>query len=127
MAEILKRREFVRWQLRENLVDAQLCRAVQEMESGLIDAHLGGLLYKKRIARPGAGKRGGFRTLVSARIGSRYVFVHGFSKSDMDNISRDEVNALQFSGSVLLELHGEALVKAVLAGILFEVKCERYH
>jgi hypothetical protein len=28
------------------------------MESGLIDAYLGGLLYKKRVARPGGGKSG---------------------------------------------------------------------
>ena len=37
-----------------------------------------GLLYKKRIARPGGGKSGGYRTVLSARIGNRYVFLHGF-------------------------------------------------
>jgi hypothetical protein len=29
------------------------------MESGLIDAGLGGFLYKKQVARPGGGKSGG--------------------------------------------------------------------
>ncbi|RAM64816.1 hypothetical protein RB25_12700 [Herbaspirillum rubrisubalbicans] len=127
MSEILKRKEFARWQIRENLPDEQLCKAVFEMEQGLIDAHLGGLLYKKRIARPGTGKRGGFRTLLSARIGRRYVFLHGFSKSDMDNISQDETKALQFAGSLFLELSDEALLKAMFAGVLLEVNCERYH
>ena len=79
---ILKRKDFARWQAGEKLPDAALCKAVQEMESGLIDADLGGFLYKKRVARSGGGKSGGYRTLLSARIGSRYVFLHGFPKSD---------------------------------------------
>jgi hypothetical protein len=80
MTDILKRKDFARWQSGEKLPDAALCKAVQEMESGLIDADLGGSLYKKRVARPGGGKSGGYRTLLSARIGSRYVFLHGFPK-----------------------------------------------
>ena len=70
MTSILKRRDFARWQASEKLPDAALCKAVQEMENGLIDADLGGSLYKKRVARPGGGKSGGYRTLLSARIGS---------------------------------------------------------
>lgn len=64
---ILKRKDFARWQAGEKLSDTALCKAVQEMESGLIDADLGGHLYKKRVARPGAGKSGGYRTLLSAK------------------------------------------------------------
>ena len=70
MTHILKRRGFARWQDGESLSDAALCKAVDEMEKGLIDADLGGFLYKKRVARPGGGKSGGYRTLLSARIGS---------------------------------------------------------
>lgn len=87
---VLKRKDFARWQTGEKLSDAALCKAVQEMESGLIDADLGGHLYKKRVARPGAGKSGDYRTLLSARVGHRYVFLHGFPKSDKANITRDE-------------------------------------
>ena len=98
MTSILKRRDFARWQASEKLPDAALCKAVQEMENGLIDADLGGSLYKKRVARPGGGKSGGYRTLLSARIGSRYVFLHGFSKSDKANVTQDEKKALLFAG-----------------------------
>lgn len=42
MTVILKRKDFARWQSGEKLSDAALCKAVQEMESGLIDADLGG-------------------------------------------------------------------------------------
>ncbi len=83
---ILKRKDFSRWQLEEKLPDELLGRAVQEMKNGLVDADLGGHLYKKRVARPGSGKRGGYRTVLSARIGHRYVFLHGFPKNDKSDI-----------------------------------------
>lgn len=47
MTYILKRKDFIRWQAGEKLPDAALCKAVKEMEDGLIDADLGGSLYKK--------------------------------------------------------------------------------
>ncbi|CAQ44882.1 type II toxin-antitoxin system RelE/ParE family toxin [Stenotrophomonas maltophilia] len=121
---VLKRKDFARWQAGESLPDAALCKAVQEMESGLVDADLGGFLYKKRIARPGGGKSGGYRTLLSARIGSRYVFLHGFPKSDKANITQDERKALQFAGKVFLELSAENLAKALESGVLLEVCCD---
>jgi hypothetical protein len=120
---VLKRKDFARWQAREKLPDAALCKAVEEMESGLIDADLGGFLYKKRVARPGGGKSGGYRTVLSARIGERYVFLHGFSKNDKANITQDEKRALQFAGKVFLELSPVDLAKARQAGVLVEVHC----
>ncbi|HHH9302117.1 TPA: type II toxin-antitoxin system RelE/ParE family toxin [Pseudomonas aeruginosa] len=127
MTRILKRKGFAKWQAGEKLPDAVLCKAVQEMESGLIDVDLGGSLYKKRVARLGGGKSGGYRTLLSARIGSRYVFLHGFPKSDKANITQDEKKALQFAGKVFLELSAEALSKALQSGVLVEVYCEQDH
>ena len=122
--KILKRKDFAWWQAGEKLPDAVLCKAVHEMEAGLVDADLGGFLYKKRVARPGAWKSGGYRTLLSARIGSRYVFLHGFPKSDKANIAQDERKALQFAGKVFLELTAEDLVKALEFGVLLEVCCD---
>ncbi|MBA5640134.1 type II toxin-antitoxin system RelE/ParE family toxin [Duganella sp. LX20W] len=127
MTRVLKRAGFARWQAGERLADAALCKAVQEMESGLIDADLGGFLYKKRVARPGSGKSGGYRTLLAARIGRRYVFLHGFPKSHKANITQDERKALQFAGKVFLELSSEDLSKALQSGVLLEVHCEQDH
>ena len=121
---VLKRKDFARWQASEKLPDAALCKAVKEMEGGLIDADLGGFLYKKRVARPGGGKSGGYRTLLSAQIGDRYVFLHGFPKSDKANITQDEKKALQFAGKVFLELSAENLAKALQVGVLVEVCCD---
>ena len=125
MTRIFKRRDFARWQTGERLPDTVLCKAVREMESGLVDADLGGFLYKKRVARPGSGKSGGYRTLLAARIGSRYVFLHGFPKSATANITREEKRALQFAGKVFLELPVGNLSKALQSGVLLEVRCEQ--
>lgn len=123
--KILKRKDFARWQASEKLSDGALCKAVLEMEAGLIDADLGGHLYKKRVARSGAGKQGSYRTLLSVRFGQCYVFLHGFPKNAKASITRDEKKALQFAGKVFLELSAEALVKALQAGVLLEVCCDK--
>ena len=127
MKRMLKRKRFARWQAEERLPDAALCMAVRAMEHGLIDASLGGLLYKQRVARPGGGKSHGYRALLSARLGHRYVFLHGFSKNDQENIAPDEQKALQFAGRVFLDLSPEALSKAIASGILLEIHCEQDH
>ncbi|MDT8321511.1 MAG: type II toxin-antitoxin system RelE/ParE family toxin [Xanthomonadales bacterium] len=127
MTRVLKRKDFARWQAGEKLPDSALCKAVQEMESGLIDADLGGFLYKKRMARPSGGKSGGYRTLVSARTGSRYMFLYGFSKNGKANITQNEKKALQYAGKVFLDLSAEALSKALQSGVLLEVHCEQDH
>ncbi len=67
----------------------------------VIDADLGGFLYKKRVARPGGG----------------YVFLHGFPKSGMANITQDEKKSLQFAGKVFLDLSAKALLKALQSGV----------
>jgi hypothetical protein len=51
------------------------------MAQGLFEADLGGDLLKKRIARPGQGKSGGYRTLVATNRDSRWIFVYGFAKN----------------------------------------------
>lgn len=125
MKRVLKRKAFAKWQANQNLPDSALCKAVQEMDRGLIDAVLGGCLYKKRISRQGSGKSGGYRTLLSAQVGARYIFLHGFSKRDKANITQDEKKALQFVGKVLLELPADALSHALETGVLLEVHCEQ--
>lgn len=67
MKRILKTRVFIRWMRKTDLGDALLAKAVEEMEQGVIDADLGGGLYKKRIPMPGRGKRGGARTLIATK------------------------------------------------------------
>jgi hypothetical protein len=121
---IYKTRWFDRWARKQNLSTPALSEAVREMTAGLYEADLGAGLVKKRVARAGQGKRGGFRTLVATNKGSRWVFVFGFSKNERGNIDKDEEEALKKLAAHLLSLTAPAIVKAVQAGELMEVDCD---
>jgi hypothetical protein len=94
------------------------------MTEGLYEANLGSGLIKKRIARPGQGKRGSFRTLIATNRGNRWIFVYGFSKHERSNIDKDEAEALKKLASKLLSLTPEAIEKPKSAGELMEVNCD---
>ncbi len=118
---IYKTRWFDRWACKQGLTTPQLCDAVREMQAGLYEADLGGGLLKKRIARSGQGKSGGFRTLVATNKGNRWIFVFGFPKSERGNIDKDEAEALKKLAEHLLSLTPSALDQAQRAGELMEV------
>ena len=120
---IYKTRWFDRWAHKQGLTTPALCDAIREMVNGLFDADLGGGLFKKRIARSGQGKSGGYRTLVATNKGNRWVFVYGFPKNERSNIDRDEEEALKKLAAHLLSLTAQAVTKAKQAGELIEVEC----
>lgn len=121
MCRVFKTRHFRRWLRKSEVTDAVLCAAVDEMQAGLIDAELGGDVVKKRVALPGRGKRGGARTLVATRKGSRWFFVFGFEKNERANITPTELEALQTLASALLEMSSAQLDTAVEDGTLQEI------
>jgi hypothetical protein len=121
---IYKTRWFNHWARKQGLSTPSLCAAVREMTAGLYEADLGGGLLKKRIARPGQGKSGGFRTLVATNKGNRWIFVYGFPKNERSNIDKDEQEALRKLAAHLLSLTAQALGKAQRAGELMEVDCD---
>lgn len=45
-----------RWAKHEEIEDAQLKNVISELEQGFHDGHLGGGVYKKRVAARGKGK-----------------------------------------------------------------------
>lgn len=116
-------RWFDRWAKKQGLSMEALCEAVHEMAAGLYEADLGGGLLKKRIARPGQGKSGGFRTLVATNKGNRWIFVYGFPKNERSNIDKDEEAALKKLATHLMSLTPQAMSKAETAGELKEVHC----
>ena len=117
-----KTRVFARWARKEGVTDRALLAAVAEMESGLVDARLGGGLLKKRVGLAGGGKRGGARTIVAGNFRDRWIFLYGFAKNERDNIDQKEERDLKRVAGVLLGLDGAALGRLAEAGELREMK-----
>jgi hypothetical protein len=111
----------MRFARKAGLSDGELKKAIEDAERGLIDADLGGGVIKQRIARPGGGKWGGFRTIILFRSGERAFFVHGFAKSDVGNIRDDELAAFRMLASDMLAYEDAAIAAAVGNGTLVEV------
>ncbi|MEO8768302.1 MAG: type II toxin-antitoxin system RelE/ParE family toxin [Nitrosospira sp.] len=119
-----KTRWFDRWARKQELTTPILSATVREMTAGLYDADLGGGLLKKRIARTGQGKSGGFRTLVATNKGNRWVFMYGFPKNERSNIDKDEEEALKKLAAHLLSFTAQAFDNAQRAGELMEMDCD---
>lgn len=96
--------------------------AIARAQSGLIDADLGGGVIKQRVARPGKGKSGGYRTLILFRRGDRAIFAFGFAKSARANISKADLALLREAAAEALEWNGEELGRLVAAGTLVEIE-----
>ena len=122
--QTFKTKAFVRFADREGLEDAALCEAVRRAREGLIDADLGGGVIKQRIARKGGGRSGGFRMIVLFRRGALAFFVHGFTKSDRENIRRKELSGLRSLADEYLALDGAGLAEAQATGAIIEVECD---
>lgn len=121
MKRVFKTRYFCRWMRKIDLSDKALCKAVSEMDQGLIDADLGGGVVKKRVPLPGHGKRGSIRTLVATRRGDHWFFVYGFEKNERSNISNEELEGLQEIAQQLLARTSFELDTAVQDGSLQEI------
>ena len=116
-----KVKTFERWMRKVGLTDAMLRVAVEEMSRGLIDASLGGHLVKKRVARTGFGKRGGYRTIVAKKVDQHWFFLFGFEKSERSNIDQVELRVLQEIGETLLAFTEAELNGALQSGELLEI------
>ena len=121
MVRSFKVKTFERWMRKAGLTDAMLRVAVEEMSRGLIDASLGGHLVKKRVARTGFGKRGGYRTVVAKKVDQHWFFLFGFEKSERSNIDQVELRVLQEIGETLLAFTEAELNGALQSGELLEI------
>lgn len=110
---VLVIKAFGRFQRRERIADAALVEAIARAERGLIDADLGGGLIKQRVARPGQGRSGGFRTVIAYRSRHRAVFLYGFAKSERDNIDADELESLRQIGASWRNGNDAAIASAI--------------
>jgi hypothetical protein len=110
---MFKTRTFARWSRKAQVSDQALRKAIVEMVAGLIDADLGGSVYKKRVPLPGRGKSGGARILVATKRADRWFLLFGFGKNEQANIDDRELAALQKLASALLSMTPGQLAHAV--------------
>ena len=118
---IYKNGWFHRFCRKEKISDASLRDAVARADRGLVDADFGGGLIKQRVPRPGAGRSGGFRTLIFFRAGTRAVFAFGFAKSERDNIDVEDEADLKKAARITLGFTQAEMDRLVAAGTLMEV------
>jgi hypothetical protein len=102
-------KDFARRARKAGLGDDGLWESVDRAEQGIVDADLGGGLIKQRVARPGQGRSGGFRTIIAYRRGARAIFLHLFAKSRQANLSAVELEIYQELATTLDALTDEQL------------------
>ena len=93
---VFKNKWFTRWARAENVLDSVLLQVATEVVAGQVEADLGGGLFKKRLAREGRGKRGGYRVLIGYKKPKtqRIIFLYAFHKNARATIADKEKEAL---------------------------------
>ncbi|WP_315980455.1 type II toxin-antitoxin system RelE/ParE family toxin [Aliamphritea spongicola] len=123
--EYLQGKGFSRWARHEGISDEELLKTIKEMESGLVGNNLGSNLYKKRIARKGEGKSGGYRTLIGCKLGNTAFYLYGFPKNHKANISAKEKRALKELAATMLGMSDKNLQKLSQAAHISKYQTKR--
>ena len=118
---IFKYRTFEKWAKKHGMSNDDLKNAITEIKNGLVDANLGGHVYKKRIGLHGKGKRGSHRTIILMKIHGKAIFAHGFSKGEKDNITRNEFDGFKVMAEAFLDLSDEQIDILISKQNLIEV------
>lgn len=118
---IFKTLWFHRFCRRENITDQSLLHVTAELEQGLINANLGGGVYKQRLNRQHEGKSGGFRLLICYRENDKAFFTYGFSKSERENIAQTELEDLKKLAHILLSMPDREIENKLEAGAFLEI------
>jgi hypothetical protein len=116
-----KNKWFSRFAKKNGISDAKLKNIVTDLENGIWDVDLGGHVYKVRIARPGEGKSGGYRTIVLFRKGEREFFVYGFAKSDKDNLEDWELEQYRKTAHDDFALTDKQMEDHLINGLFIEI------
>lgn len=122
--QVYKIKRFSKWARSEKIADKALNDIAKEIEQGLVDADLGGYVFKKRIPLPGSGKRSGARILLAYKAYERLFFMYGFAKNDKANISKTEKRALQEFSAELINCNKAKINELLKSKIIEEITNE---
>lgn len=118
---LFKTRTLAKFARQNGIRDASLVAAIENAMRGLVDADLGGHIVKQRVARPGQGKRGGFRMLIGLRPGLA-IFLFGFAKNERENIDDDQLKDLRELAASWFAADEKTIAQALKDGSLLEVQ-----
>jgi hypothetical protein len=124
LTTVFLERRFANWAKSKGIDDEHLFETAVEAFAGEVEADLGGYLFKKRLARDGEGKSGGYRTILCFRKSGeeRIVFLHGFAKTAKGNLSPTELRALKLIAKSLVGLRQDQIEALVVRGMLRDLK-----
>ena len=113
---------------RERLPEAVLCRTARDVVAGVLragEADLGDALFKKRIARPGGGKRGGFRVIAghNRTRPERVLFAYVFAKNVASTLTPQGYEAFARVTAAFLGATDQQVAALVKAGDMTEIQC----
>jgi len=120
--------QVVKLMRKERLPDDVLCLAACELLEGRLgagEAYLGGGLFKKRVARPGGGKSGGYRMIIAYRAvqAERVLFAYAFAKNAAATLTTQGHEALAKAAGALLAADDGQIKALVESGDVIEVEC----
>ena len=119
---VFKTKQFDKWAIKEGVTNPLLISAIDEIVRGLVDANLGGHIYKKRVKLPGRGKRGGARTLLAYKANDNAFFIYGYAKNERENIEEKELETLKELAVDLLGYTEAQITKAIEDGEFKEIR-----
>ena len=120
--QTFKVKRFSKWARIEKITDKVLMEAAKEIQQGLVDASMGGYVFKKRIPINGRGKRGGARVILAYKADERLFFMYGFSKSEKEDISQSEKESLKEFAQEMIGLSKAKIDVLISNKVLEEIK-----
>jgi len=114
---------------KERISDTVLCVAAREVlagRPGAGEADLSSGLWKKRLARPGGGKSGGFRAIVAYRRprSERVLFAYVFAKNAASTLTPAGHEALAKTAAVFAGTTDAQLGALLDSDDVREVRCD---
>lgn len=122
--KVYQTKPFARFARKAGVSSAALIEAAKDVAEGRYDADLGGGVFKQRVARPGGGRSGGFRTIIFFRGGDQMLFMEGFAKNEKANLTRKELEALKKLADAFLSMSPAELAETEAQGDLIELEIE---
>lgn len=114
---------------KERLPETALCTVAREILAGRLgvgEADLGDGLWKKRLARPGGGKSGGYRAIVAYRRprSDRVLFAFLFAKNTGATLTPAGHEALAKTAAAFIGATDVQLGALLRAEDVREVRCD---